>query len=353
MAGQVMVLGGANFDPNSVSVHALGTNGSNLIGTANGYQYTRVPKADGGADYYRLGGDNYTDVRAISEADAMRELGWNPASETTTGGTSYYSGGGSGSGTDPALSRAYYNGQIESINRLLGVTDTQERAGLDNLATQRDRLGKEEADTMKGYLGQETENMQDKERNLNTVDTYARDNLNSLRRLLQGANAGNSAVGQTLIPYLISKSAGVRRQNAFDTFGKNAKDIDTAEEEATKNYGYAREDLGKQDETFRSGIQSKRNELLGQRQQYEIARDNGYSPAAMGTQSDIDSRINTLNELFGKYASYKYNPVESKVPELGRYTVDKAAIGDSTQPRESSFYLNQILQKKKQDQLVA
>lgn len=323
-------------DPGSITAHALG---GETVRNADGILYTRVAKADGGYDYYSLAGDDYNDVRSVSESDAYgqspvtKDDGYAPSSN--------YTGSSSSSSQNIAGERAYYDDQISALDRLLGIVGGQRQSGLNNLDNQQKTI-------MQGYDEQGLQNTQGKERGLGQVDRFANDSFNSLSRILQGANASGSGVAKQLIPYLISKGAGERRQGVFETTGQNARAIDQARNETNSEFGAKKND-------FLSSLLMKENDILGQKSglqvQKSIANGSGYEAAkaaAAGTNATMDGRMAELNGLFGQFT-----PV-TKAPALSEYTVDPNKINTNNgMPQESSFYLNQLLNKRKQENQVA
>ncbi|MDP4225063.1 MAG: hypothetical protein Q8910_01640 [Bacteroidota bacterium] len=267
-----------------------------------------------------------------------------------------------GSGSNPYGSvsdeKAYYQDQIDALNRLLGLTDTQLNTGLQNLDMQRTRLGDQQTKTMNQYNDQETQNAQDKQKGIEAVDSFANNNFNSLQRLLGTAGAGNSSVARDLVPYLISKSAGTRRTGVVDTAGANARDIANARADAQDQYKFAGEDLNQAEKDFRTGILTKKNDIAGQisglQTQQAMADGSGYATAkaaAAGTQAGIDGRIAELNALFGQF-NPTYRAVNTKTPELSKFTVDNAQINsDQGLPAESRYYMT-MLNKKKQNEVA-
>jgi len=271
-------------------------------------------------------------------------------------------------GPTAADERAYYDDQINALNQLLGLTNSQRDAGLGNLTnsfnSQTQRLAEQKAKTLQGYADQGVENAQSKQRGVEQVDQFANNSYNSLQRLLQGGNAGNSSVGRELIPYLISKGAGQRRQGVFDQAGKNDQSIASARGDAEDQYRYSEEDLSNQrksqEQSFREGILNKQNELDSQKRALEIAKAQatgaGYGAAraaGQASQNSINDRMAQLNQLFGQFSpTFNARAVNTKTPELRQFTVDPAQIKTQGQglPAESSYYLQQL--KKKQDGLV-
>lgn len=286
-----------------------------------------------------------------------------------TGGTgggsrSYnnYSTGGSG-GYSAADERLQYEDQIAQINALLGNIGNQRGQGLSRLESSfndsASRLGEQKTKAMAGYDQQSLQNAQQKQKGVEQVDSFANNSYNSLQRLLQGGNAANSSVGRTLVPQLVSKSAGTRRQGVFDTAGQNDQAIAGARGEAEDEFRYSQQDLENQkksqQEQFLQGIINQEQDLLGKRAGFESQRaaatGAGYEAArnaAAATRAEIDARTAQLSSLFGQYApTFNARAVNLKTPELGQYTVDPAQIrGDQSVAAENRVYLPNI--KKKQ-----
>lgn len=265
---------------------------------------------------------------------------------------SYVGGGGAASG--PSAQDL----QIEQINRLLGTVSAQEKAGLDRLnatyGSQKSRLGEQKTKTFAGYDQQGVQNAQQKQRGVEQVDQFANSSYNNLQRLLQGANAGNSSVGRTLVPQLVSKAAGTRRENVFDTAGENDQAIATARGEAEDEYRYAFEDLDnqkrEQEEQFRSGVIESRNDLLARR----LAMEADAGLATDGTRAQLDAQTATLNSLFGKFApKFNARAMNLRTPELGQYQIDPATLRYNQEgPAETRSYLNPIKKRQELEQGV-
>lgn len=275
--------------------------------------------------------------------------------------------GGSSSGASTADEQAYYDDQINALNKLLGVVKAQRDSGLSRLnasfGDQNKRLGEQQTKTMAGYDQQSLQNAQDKQHGVESVDQFANNSYNSLQGLLRGANAGNSSVARELVPYLISKGAGTRRAGVFDQAGRNDQNIASARGDAQDQFKYSFEDLANQrkdqEQQFREGILNKESDLLDQRRALEIARaqadGTGYEQArqaAAASQAGIEDRQNQLAALFGQFKpTFNARAMNLKTPELGQFTVDPAQISaDQNLPSESSYYLTQL--KRKQQGLL-
>ena len=322
--------------------------------------YVKAATSDGGAS-----GSWGTPVKVERPAYDGENI---PLESTYTGGGGGGGGGGTGgSGYTAADERLLYDDQISSLDRLLAGIGVQTNAGLDNLrnslGSQKQRLNEQKMRTMSGYDEQSLENAQEKQRGVEQVDQYANQNYNSLQRLLAGANAGSSSVARELIPYLVSKSAGTRRTNVFDTAGKNEQSIVKARGNAEDEYGYANEDLDnqakQQEQSFRQGVINQENDLLAKKQQAMMSRSmangSGYAAAragAQGVQNEINSRQDQLNSLFSQFKpTFASKAMNLQKPELGKYTVDRAQVNaDRSLPAESSYYQTQL--RKKQQELA-
>lgn len=286
-------------------------------------------------------------------------------------GGSYVGGGGSGggSGATAAQERALYDDQINYLNSILGNLGTQRDQGVRRIDQSADatarRLAEQKAKAMAGYDQQTLKNAQDKQKGVENVDDFANNSYKNLMRVLLGANAGSSSVSRELVPTLISKSAGTRRQGVFNTAGENEQAIVSARGDAEDQYRYSEEDLGNQrrqsKEDFLRGILGQEQELLGKRSSLEAQRAaasgasyEGTRAATAGTRAELDSRNAQLNALFGQFApSFTAKAVNTKTPELGQFQVDPAQIrADQNMPGESRYYLSQIKKKQQQEGVV-
>jgi len=274
--------------------------------------------------------------------------------------------GNGGGGYSAAETQALYDDQIAQLNTILGTIGTQRNQGLTRLQQSaldaKNRLTEQKNKTMQGYDQQSLKNAQDKQRGVEQVDDFANNSYKNLQRVLQGGNAGNSSVGRQLVPQLVSKSAGTRRQGVFNAAGENDAAITSARGDAEDQYGYSFQDLENQrksqQENFLSGIYQQEQDLYGKRAGIEAQRAaatgagyEGVRAATAGSRAEIDSRAAQLNSLFGQFApTFNARAVNTKTPDLKSYQLDPALIkGDQNIPQESRFYLPN-LKKKEQNQ---
>lgn len=324
-----------------------------VVGSGSGYngtEYRQAPSADGGTNYF------YGDIPVTREqysAGARVKVTSLPApGEMNNYRNPSKDGGGSGT-YDPeaAAAAAQRASALSEINRILGNVNTQRDQGLARLGASfgdaEARLNRDRATAMQGYTDQRGENEADKLRGTEQVDQFANNSYSNLRRLLLGANAGGSSVARELVPQIVSKAAGQRRQGVFDTYGANEGNIDKAQELATVGFTDAAEDLGNQrrnsEESFRRSILEQEQDLI--RQQRELG---GIDPGAASAQ--IASRDAQLNALFNQFApTFSQKAVTANKADTSKYTVDRAAVrqGGGQYPSETAYYLP-ALRKKQQ-----
>lgn len=260
-------------------------------------------------------------------------------------------GTGSGSSASGA-DLAYIQDQIGSLDRLLGYYGSQKQAGLENIINS---AAKAKADATKQFEEQRLANQKARLSGLEDVGSFANQSYENLNRLLQGAKAGRSSVAQELVPYLISKGAGSRRQGVVQTAGENERSIQKAQNESDYSL---EEERKKNEREFLQSILEKENEMLSEKQQLETQRDmargltyNQARQASLPTQIALDERMNQLKNLF---STYKPSYTVAETPELSKYTVDKATIqagSENATPSSINYYLQQLKKKNEENQV--
>lgn len=257
--------------------------------------------------------------------------------------------------TDPSAARAQAaaNSQIQSINQLLGLIGSKRDSGIGSInssaAEQRRLLDEQRRDANTEYDNQSTKNLQSRERGYQQVDNFANDSRNSLNRVFQGANAGNSSVARLLAPSLVGKAAGERRLGVTETANDNADNIGRARSKAENDFNYSGQDIenqrASQEKSFRESLTNQENDLLSKRLAYQ--QDAGQ--ATDGTQNEINDRMAQLNALFGQFKpSYNVRATPTQKVDLNSFSVDPAQFRlDQSQPAESRYY-NPLLKKKEQ-----
>ncbi len=258
-------------------------------------------------------------------------------------------------GYDPAAAAAAAQraSALSEIDRILGGIGTKRDQGLSRLGASygdsEARLNAQRQAAMSSYDKQRQENEGDKLRGTEQVDQFANNTYSNLRRMLAGMNAGSSSAMRELVPQVVSKAAGQRRQGVFDTYGKNETGIDDAAAQTTQDFDWSAEDLKNQrrgaEESFLRSIYEQEQDLTRQKQ--------GLGGLDLGTaNAQIAAKDAQLNALFGQYApQFSAKTVAPTTTDLGKYTIDKAAVrqGQGQYPSETAYYLPAL--RKKQEGL--
>lgn len=239
--------------------------------------------------------------------------------------------------------QAYYQDQINYLNSILGGVQGRLGTGLSNIKNTFDRtssdINDQESKTNRDLQIQRDNNTAQKQSGITSVDNFANSSYNSLQRLLAGGNAGRSSVGRELIPTLVSRAAGTRRQGVFDTAGTNERGIDISQADATDQYMKTRRDAETErlarEESFKTGVAQQEQDLYGKLYdagtKMDMAGGADWRTANANRQdykTQADSKNAYLDQLFQQYATPAYTPnaVTTKVPELSKYTVDPAKL---------------------------
>lgn len=239
--------------------------------------------------------------------------------------------------------QAYYQDQINYLNSILGGVQGRLGTGLSNIKNTFDRtssdINDQESKTNRDLQIQRDNNTAQKQSGITSVDNFANSSYNSLQRLLAGGNAGRSSVGRELIPTLVSRAAGTRRQGVFDTAGANERGIDISQADATDQYMKTRRDAETErlarEESFKTGVAQQEQDLYGKLYdagtKMDMAGGADWRTANANRQdykTQADSKNAYLDQLFQQYATPAYTPnaVTTKVPELSKYTVDPAKL---------------------------
>jgi len=247
--------------------------------------------------------------------------------------------------TTTSAEKASYQDIIDNLSKLLGYSATKREQGVKSIS---DEFANTQALQNKTYDTQKLQNVQNKEKGYNEVGNFANTSYNNLKRLLQGANAGRSSVGQVLAPYMVGRSADTRRKAVTDTAGENERNIDTAQ--ADSNQSISNQKL-KSLQDFENSMLGTMNDLESQKRtaqlSYDMANGLNYGQArdkAANLTSNINNRYLELSNLFNKY---KPNYEIKEAPALSTYQVDPAQIkANQNNPSGSDFYLNQLKRKK-------
>lgn len=328
---------------------------------ADGNVYVKGSQGTNSAGRFDSNSNNYWQQRGYSYINDPNS----PSTENTTVTNNTNNNNKNYKSSQTAAERAQYDDQVNYINSLLGGVGARRDAGLGRLDASyndaKNRMTEQQTKDMKGYDEQSLKNTQNRQKGIDQVDQFANDSYTSLQRLLQGAGAGNSSVARDLVPRMVSKAAGTRRQGVIDTAGENEAAIVNARKDAEDQYRYNFQDqenqYKEQKQNFLEGILGQENELINKRMAAEAARaaanGGGYAAARAATaqsRADLDARTAQLNSLFGQYApSFTAKAMNLKTPDLAQYQVDRAQItGDQSVPSQYRAYLPQIKKRKEE-----
>jgi len=244
---------------------------------------------------------------------------------------------------------ASYDDQISNLERLLGYAATKRQQGIQGIDEQ---YANTKALQEQAFEKQRLQNIQNQEKGYGEVGTFANTSINNLNRLLQGANAGRSSVGQILAPFMVNRSAETRRKAVTDTAGENLANIESTAGTTFQDLSNQRK---KSLQDYEASVLGSQNELESQKRQAIINRGlasgQGYEQARAGASAldaSMNDRYTQLADLFSKY---KPDYSVKEAPALSTYQVDPAKINAQSQST-NDYYLNMLKRKKELNQGV-
>lgn len=303
-------------------------------------------------------GDPYNTQGAIV---GTQPTGYDQTGTTSSTGSTYT--------TQPAYNSAdlaYLDDQANRLRAMLASTGVNLQNGLTGLgdsynkavSTANDSRGK----ALRDYGIQRDDTTAAKQSALGTVDTNSRTLANSLRRILGMASGSDSSAYQLAGPNAISRQASGQRTNVVDAYGKNFRDLDTAENDATSSFDNLLRDLseqkGQRESELRAGVYGKEQELnsgladiAAERQKLLGGSYGDTRIAQQPYEQAINQRQTDIDNLFAQFRTpYEVKPVTVNTPSLRDYTVDKVGINNGGQTQQSTY--SNFLKKKLQEQNV-
>ena len=250
-----------------------------------------------------------------------------------TGGSSGGSGGGGGISAGDAAAYAQQEGVLRA---LFGDIDASQNQGLAQLSDKyvglENKANQDQSRALSGYATQREDNDRGKLQSYNKVDTNARTLNDSVRKLLGLASGAGSSAYQLAAPNAVARDASGKRQAVTETFGTNARNIDTAEKDTTIDYQRYLSGLQSskksEEASFLGDIGAQRNDVSQKLAQ--LAADRGGAKAAQPYINDINARKAELRGLFDKYRTpVNIDPVKVATANLGDFTVDRTAVNAS------------------------
>ncbi|MDB5177443.1 MAG: hypothetical protein JWN75_1111 [Candidatus Saccharibacteria bacterium] len=303
-----------------------------------------------------------------------------PAYEAGGGGATGYSSGASAGGGyyDAAAAEAaandarekadtfsYLDDQDSRLQQMLGRTNTYLDQGIsqinDSYNQTAGRTNEDQAKTLAGYQTRRDDTERDKQSAFGEVGDAAYNGYQSLRRVIGMSGSANQSALKLAAPRALAQQASQQRGKVVDTFGRNLRNIDTAENDTKGQFKRVLEDLLSQKnskesslrggiEEQRSGIDQSRAQLAAQRAQ---ANGGGYA-AVKAAQApflaSIDQRNASIDGLFNQFRApaFQAGTVNAKAPDLSQYTVDRAQInaGNTGGNNQDGSPYSQLLRKK-------
>lgn len=294
-----------------------------------------------------------------------------PRAETL--GSGVYTGGGAdgagGAGSDDALTLAQLADQEQLLRSFLGSdVDTQLNQGItqlqDDFNKQQSMANQDRSRTLSGYETKRTDTTQAKEQALNRVGDHARQLRNTVMQQIGRASGSGSSAYQLAAPGAINRDASLERTDVTDNYGKNFRDLKTAEDDASLQYDRLNMNLNDQYKQktgqFRTGVEQQKSDAYGsladiarQRAAIQGGGPDAIRAASAPYQANIDSRKATIDSLFNQYRTpYQVQAVNAQAPSLRDYTTDRSAVNAGAQagtPADSTSPYAQFL-KPNQDE---
>jgi hypothetical protein len=306
----------------------------------NAYQYYRVPKADGGFDYYRQSGN---DIRSTGIGDISNETG---IGQDALLAGSWGGGGGTAGAAGPDNSQA-----ISSINSAIGRLGAQQTSGNSSIdssyqnAINQLLLGKNQGeqayntnkqDVATGYVGAK-----------NTIGAQAGESLNGLLRLLGSRGAGGSSASDAA-RQAVARGAGLQRSDVGNTFGQNNRSLDTGWNNYLTGYNNEVSSASSQRDQAKQGLEQSINTNRASLLQ-----------TLAGLQSSSGSAqpyLDQANSILDRAASYTVAPINYQTqayqaPSAASYTTAPNATPQFDRSAGSDYFspfLQTLLGKKQQ-----
>lgn len=341
---------GTHYDPRDPTV---GFGAANVIGTQFG----------------NLTGANQQPAATPSPYSAPSAPNQPPAPSTPPADGRVLGASTTGGSNTNAADLAYLSDQESQLRKMLASAQTT----LDNGLTQLSDTSNKEVNRQKqaqatadaNYGTQREDATRAKLSAIDQVNTGARTLADSVRRLLGLASGANSSAYQLAAPAAIARDATIKRTGVNETYGKDFRNIDTAQQNADTQFAQYLQDLAdqrKQKElALRQGVIQQEQGINGDladvaRQRAQI-QGGGYDAVKAATapyQAAINDRQSALDTLFSQFRTpYNLQAPTVTTPQLSDYTVGRTTLtpgqGNVADPNATSPYA-QFLKKKFQSQ---
>lgn len=247
-------------------------------------------------------------------------------------------GGGSASTSDPATA-AFYGDRVNALRAILGAVPGQRDQGLANIEDSHKRsltrTNEDQSRVLRDVGIKKEEAGQNKLREVNKIDSNVANTADSFRRIVAMGHAGNSSFARDFVPMATARMGSQQRGEAFDAYGRNARNLDLAEADANDQHKRNVEDLDirKNDSTrdFLGGISDYEQQLNDQAAEAAFKQQEAMGGNADAVRAAIapfstnsQALIDRVRSIFEKYRNpqFNVNPINVAIPELEGYTAD-------------------------------
>jgi hypothetical protein len=263
----------------------------------------------------------------------------------------------------------YLDYQLSRLNSQYGRTDSTLSQGLERILQSYNDSKNDANQQQSRFLQDILTNREDtgraKDNAIGRVDTNARTLAESLRRRLGMAGGSDSSAYKIAAPGAVARQASGERGDVMETYGVNFRNLDTREKRGKEDFAELISDLAKQREMktqdFKGGITDERNRIDEARaevaRQKALLQGGGWDQARAAMSpyvAQMDARTAALDKLLGNIAPVKVGAIDTSIPELRKYMVDRAAINANTQSGTQDPYApyRQNLQKDEEERLT-
>jgi hypothetical protein len=249
---------------------------------------------------------------------------------------------GSGVTDTSASDLAYLDDQEGQLRGMLGSSDRSLTDGLtsldDSFNTTKQRQAEARAGASAGFATKREDTTKDKMGAVGAVKTNARTLSDSVRRILGMASGVNSTAYKDAAPGAIARDASIKTTGVNDTFARNFRNIDSAENDTMHQFDLSDEDLGAQrkskESELRGGILQQQQgiygdlaDIAGKRTMIKGGDYNAARAATAAPRAAISDRQAQLDSLFSQFRTpFSAKPVTATEANLDKYNVDKTNI---------------------------
>jgi hypothetical protein len=290
--------------------------------------------------------------KSASNGGQVQDNASDPYADAIAG---YGSGGGLSSSD-----QAYISSQLDNLNSLLGRTQTGLDQGLSTLnnsyQSNVNQQQNQENQALQDYGDKRIQTNKDKLGAYNTINQNANNGYRSLAQLIGRSAGSGSSAFQDLLPDVVGKDTSSKRGDANLTYANNLGNIDNAQKKTELSFQGILSDLANQraaqEQQLRTGVESQRQNILGQQQSLQAQQGNAAGARAL--QPAIENSRNAVESFFNQFQpTITAQQAAIAAPDLSQYTTDRSVVNAQNQGiSDPTNPYADILRKKLQDQAV-